>query len=295
MNTKLPYESIDFEAYLNQYFAREDAITALPTEAELKELARKGIIKEQLVLAVQPEGTCAEAGDTLTLCTVSALPKFNNPRVTVSIGRGLYDKTLEAAVVGLQVGESCEITVQGQGVKATVLEIKRKCVPEPTDEMVVAMQVKDYQDNLITTVAQYEAFIAWEQTQSTLANINYYVMTPILEAHPIADYDEEDIRILGQLEREAFHQIFLEKQGVDLYALNKEQMREQLDCDTFDEFIEKRYEWYKMKIQQCLVYGKVLGIALEGKFDPTARYEVLSDLTELMYGRIKEELIRRGK
>lgn len=294
MNTKFPYKKVDFEKALNNYFQREDAITALPTPEEMRENAIKAIVKEHIALVSQPAGTCAERGDTLTLKTVSSLPKFNKPKVTVSIGRGLYDKGLEAAMVGKKVGDTCTVTEKEQNVEVTVLEIKRKMVPAPTDEMVVALQAKDFENKIITTADDYIAFVMKEKELSTLANINYYVMEEILKAYPIEAYDEDDIRILGELEHDAFRKIFLEREGVDLDALSPEQLQEKMNVRSFAEFMKMRYDWYKMKIQQCCVFASILGIPLEGKYDPTSRYEVLSDLTNLMYERIKEELNRRN-
>lgn len=295
MITKFPYDPIDYDKYLNAYFQREDAVTRLPNEAELKEIARKGIVKEQLVLQTLPEGACAEIGDTLVIATVSELPKFNKPRVTVTIGRGLYDKTLEAALAGKKVGEGCTVTVKEKQVEASVLEIKRKVVPEPTDEMVVALQAKDYHGNLITTVADYEAFIAQDKIMSELANVNYYVMEAVIADHPMTEYDEEDIRILGELEKAFFIKMFREREGIDILKKTKEEMQELLHCDSIDDFIKLRYEWYKMKIQQCLIFGNILGIPMEGNFDPVSRYEVLSDLQMMMFDMIKEKINRRNK
>lgn len=294
MNTKFPYEKVDFEKAFNNYLQREDAITSLPTPEEMLENAIKAIVKEHITLVPQPKDACAEEGDTLTLKTVSTLPKFNKPKVTVSIGRGLYDKGLEAVMVGKKAGDTCIVTVKEQSVEVTVLEIKRKVVPAPTDEMVVALQAKDLEDKLITTVDDYIAFVMKEKELSTLASINYYVMEEILKEYPIEAYDEEDIRILGELEHDAFRKLFLEREGVDLDVLPPEQMQEKLSVNSFAEFIKIRYDWYKTKIQQCCVFASILGIPLEGKFDPTSRYEVLSDLQELMFAKIKEELNRRN-
>lgn len=295
MKTVFPYEGqIDFDSYLDKYLQREDAIRRIPTQAELKKLARKGVVKDQLVLAPLPEGACAQLGDTLTLRTVSELPKFNKERVTVSIGRGLYDKGLEEALAGKKVGEGCEVAVKGKPVSATVLEIKRKTAPEPTDEMVEAMGEKDYKGNLIRTYAEYEKFICEGKTYEAVGAVNYYMMTDIIADYPLTQYDEEDIRALGDLEREMFHKLFLEEKGVDLYQMPKEQMQEMWHCDSFDEFIAMRYEWYKTKIHQCLIYLNLFDLPCEGRTDPLDHYEVLAELTEMMYDRIKTELARRN-
>lgn len=129
MRTQFPYpERIDLNAYLDVYFQQENAIQRLPTEEELLELARKSIVKDHLELVVLPADGTIQTGDTVTLRTVSALPKFNKERV-VTIDRGLYDKTLEEALASKKAGDSCEVTVKDQPVSATVLEIKRKTVP----------------------------------------------------------------------------------------------------------------------------------------------------------------------
>lgn len=293
MNTKYPYGKIDYSKYFESYMAREDAIHSLPAPEDLKELARKAIVKDHLVLQPLPEGTKAEIGDTLTLKTVSELPKFHKEKVAVSIGRGLYDKGLEEALVGKQVGDSVSVLVKEQNVTATVLEITRKVAPMPTDEMVLALQAKNHQNKLITTVAEYEAFVAEDKVLSTLAEINYYTMTPLLEDYPIAEFDESDIAILGKLERDMFRDLFLKESGIDVETATPEQMQELLQVNTMDEFIALRREWYQMKIHQCYTYLNILGLPCEGKTDPLDHYEVLSELQMMMFDKIKNMLAER--
>ena len=63
MKTVFPYEGqISFDAYLDKYLQREDAIRRIPTQAELKELARKGVVKDQLVLGPLARGRVRPAG-----------------------------------------------------------------------------------------------------------------------------------------------------------------------------------------------------------------------------------------
>ena len=53
MKTVFPYrEQIDFGAYLDRYLQREDAIRRIPSPTELRELARKSVVKDQLVLTL---------------------------------------------------------------------------------------------------------------------------------------------------------------------------------------------------------------------------------------------------
>ena len=296
MKTKFPYSGrIDYAAYLDDYLKRPDAIQGIPAEAELLELARKAIVREQLVLVPLPEGTPAAQGDTAVLQTVSALPKYNKERVTVSLGRGLYNKELELALIGRQVGEQLRLTVQDCPVEVRLLELKRKQAPEPTDEMVAALEQKDLQGNPLLTVAAYRDYIRKTKTEEALANINYYTMEKILADYPISDYDEEDIRILGELEAEKFKALFLEKEGIDLTKQVPRDWEEDMNVHSLAEFIAMRRDWYKMKLQQCLIYLNILELPCQGQTDPLDHYEVLSELQLKMFEMIRKELERRNR
>ena len=294
MYTKFPYEEpIDFGKYLDEYLKRDGAIKSIPTDAELKELARKSIVREQLELVSLPQQEPAIAGDTAILKTVGQAPKFNKERVTVTLGRGLYNKDLESALIGCTVGQSVEMMIDDSPVSATVLELKRKQSPEPTDDMVVQLQVKDHQGNLITTVADYEAYIRQEKVMHTLAEVNFYVLTDIIKDYPMTEYDEEDIRILGQLEKENLSQL-LRGQGLDPDKEVPKDWEEKMGIHSLDEFVEKRRDWYQMKIQQSYLLLNILGLPCEGKTDPLDHYEVMSELQMLVFDKIRAELERRN-
>ncbi len=293
MKTAFPYEGrIDFDRYLDEYLKRDDAIRALPMDAELKELARKAIIRDQIVLTPLPDGEPAQEGDTAILKTESALPRFNKERVTVTLGRGLYSRELEQSLIGKAVGESVTMEIQGEQVRAALLELKRKQAPEPTDEMVRSLQAKDNQGNPVTTVAAYETYIHEQKTMEALATVNYYVMQKILADYPMTAFDESDIRVLGQLEKVYFAGL-LRKQGFDPEKEVPPDWEKDMHIHSLDEFIEKRRDWYQMKIQQCLIFLNILGLPCEGKTDPLDHYEVLSELQLRIFDKIKEELERR--
>ncbi|MBR1814564.1 MAG: hypothetical protein IJ773_12190 [Lachnospiraceae bacterium] len=294
MHTTFPYEGqINYPAYLDAYFAKEEAFRSLPSDAELKELARKSIVREQLVLVPLDPNEAAAAGDTAVIRTESSLPKFHKGRVTVTLGRGLYSKDLEEALIGKKAGESVRVQISGEDVFSTVLELKRRQVPEPTDDMVLALEQKDGNGHLLRTVAEYEEYIRQTKTDEVLANINYYTMEQILADYPMEHYDEEDIRILGELEAAKFTALFREQEGIDLTKEVPKSWEEDMHIHSLAEFIEKRRDWYKMKIRQCLIYLNILGLSCEGATDPLDHYEVLSELQEKMFRRIREELERR--
>lgn len=294
MKTVFPYEGrIDFGSYLDKYLQREDAIRRIPTDEEIKELAKKSIVREQLVLTELSKGTPAGIGDTAILKTESGISKFNKPSVTVTLGRGLYNKELENAVVGKKVGETADVTINDQPVKATVLVLKRKQVPEPSDEMVKAMQVKDLEGRPVETVRDFIAFTEKQKMAEILQTVNYYVMESLMKDYPVKDFDEDDIRILGELEAESLKKYLLEHDGIDL---TKEVPKawEEHGIDSLDGFIASRGPWYQIKITQCLILLNILDLPGEGKTDPLDHYEVLSELQQKMFEHIKTELERRN-
>lgn len=192
---------------------------------------------------------------------------------------------------GRTAGESYQLDIQGEPVSVTVLEIKRKQMPElPTDDMAEALQIKDPQGKLIRTVEEYTAYICQEKTMEALAVINYNVMEKLIEDYPVTEIEEEDIRVLGDLEYEYLGRIYKEQDGIDVEDLTKEEAQEKWHCDSFADFIRLRYEWYKIKIQQCLILSHILGAADEPRYDYTDHYEVLSELTDLMFKKLESRL-----
>lgn len=293
MRTALPDSfKIDFDHYFLAYLQRPDAVAKLPTEDELIELARKAITREQFVLASLPQEVPAAPGDTATLRVSSDIPRYNKEKVVVTLGRGLYCRELEEALIGHKEGDAVSLEIQCKPVTALILELKRKQAPEPTDEMVQALQVKTPSGKEIRTVKEYEDFICQEKTMAVLSEVNYYIISQILDDLPPIICDEEDIRRLGELERAYFVSFFLESEGIDIREGIPEAWK-QGDIRTLDDFICARREWYTMKIRQCLVFLNILGLPCQGKNDPLDHYEVFQELQMKIFDLIKAKLERR--
>ncbi|GEM_PF-3597128 len=295
LKTPFPYDPIDYEAYFDAYLGREDAVKTLPDREELRALARKNIVKGHITLEEIPADEAVASGDTVSFSCESTLPKYNKEKITVSIGRGLFNRPLEDALIGAKKDEVLETSADGEPVRVRILSIRRKLVPEPTDEMAAEMGVKDMRQQPVTTVAGYEEMIYEQKRMEVLGAVNYYVTEPIFRDHPVMDCAAEDLSALADLEERMFYEMFLRDEGIDLYKESKEAMQARWGCDSFRDFIALRYDWYKIKVQQCLVYANILGIPLTGEMDPTKRYEVLSELTLKMYDRAEEAMKKRSK
>ncbi len=294
LKTVFPYEGIDYNTYVKAYLGKEDALRSLPDREECRALARKNIVKGHITLRKVPAEEPVQQGDTVTFSCESGLLKYNRPKLTLSVGRGLFSRAVEDALIGRTAGDTFVTEADQCPVRVSVFEIRRKEVPEPTDEMAAEMGVKNMKQEPVTTVAGYEEMIYQQKRMEILQTVNYYVTEPIFRDYPIDSIAEEDIQALGALEEQMFYEMFLRDEGIDLYKESKEAMQERWGCDSFRDFIKMREDWYRIKIRQCLIYGQILGIPLTGEMDPTKRYEVLSELSLKMFDKTEEVLRRQA-
>ena len=282
MKTQI-HNKLELRPYLDQLDP-----SRFPGDREIDEAVKKRLTKAHIALKELPEGETVQAGDTVMLRTESALPKFNKAKLPVTVGTGLYDKELEAALVGKTVGESGTVSKNGETVAYEIISAKRKFVPALTDAMAAEQGIEG-----VNTVEKFRAHLAKEKTDFALGGMAGEVMEAMLRDVETDEPASEDLDRLGELELRFFKVMFLKEKGIDLDKLTPEEFRENLGCGSFEEFIENRREWYCMKVKYCLAFSSALGIPLEGNYDPMARYEAMSDLQGILMERIREDLLRR--
>lgn len=282
MRTKLE-NHVDLTPYLDKA-----DLSYIPSEADVDEGVRKALTKGELVLKELGENAEIQAGNVVLLHTESTLPKFNKACVTVTVGAGLYDKGLEQAIIGLKVGDCKVVTVKEMSVSVEVLQIKSRMVPELTDELVEKQGIED-----IHTLSEYRKYYRNNMMDSAIGRAMYEILGKIAEDYPISEFDETDISILGQLEREFFIEVFQNEQGIDLRVDIPDDWKNDFHIKTLDEFIAKRYEWYKVKIHQSLLLLDILDIPCEGEYDPLLHYDAYSKLQAQMIKKLETELTGR--
>lgn len=90
------------------------------------------------------------AGDTVTVCLEGSTPRYQRKALPLTVGKGLFDPALEAALVGRAVGERFSAPSAEGPVPATVLQCCRRIVPELNDAFVLSLDLEG-----VSTVAQY--------------------------------------------------------------------------------------------------------------------------------------------
>lgn len=131
----------------------------LSLTVEKKEIQQ--FIEEEFVRVAKQHGQIVQLdapetigeGDIVEVSLRSVLEKFNKT-VPLALGRGFFDKEVEAAMVGMEVGQEKTVLIQGEDVSISVISAKRKVVPEVTAAMLAEEFGEFYPD--AQTVAEFE-------------------------------------------------------------------------------------------------------------------------------------------
>ena len=102
----------------------------------------KDLVRVLKKYGVKTEANTVSDGDSVTVSCVSELPRYNKPNVPVIVGRGLFGRDAEAALIGMSRGETKRIEQDGKAVELTVSRIVRTVLPELNDENVASFGIE---------------------------------------------------------------------------------------------------------------------------------------------------------
>ena len=261
----------------------------LPSEAEIDAIMRKRLTKGALVLTTLGQDEPIQEGDAVIFAVTGGTGKYNKPKLMVTVGQGLYNKDIEAGMVGHRTGDSYDDQAEDVAVRITILEIRRKTVPEPTDEMAAAMGIEG-----VTNLGEYRVHLTNELTDHVVHPATAQVVEKLVEQAAPQKPDESVIRTLGELEWDFFCTIYKNEKGIDLEQLTSEELMEHFHCESKQAFLDMRRDWYITKARQCVVLGTALGVELTGELDALTQYEALSKLTMLLVDRVRAEIKGRN-
>ena len=173
------------------------------------------------------EVTELQKGDIAVIDLESSLDRFDRKGLTLAVGSGLFDKELEAALIGKKTGDEFTAAVKGTPVKVTVKSGKRTVFPQPTDEMAkqYAESIEGMED--IATVAQYiehvKAQYITEQKQNTifrtLDEMLQYVLT-----HSDWEFDDHELEEIYKDMLENMEQMAQETCGKSFEEMTDEEI-----------------------------------------------------------------------
>ena len=108
------------------------------TEEELNEKVQKILTRHAAMIDVDT----VAPDDFVMLDTSSDVPKFNKKAITLRVGKGLFSKALEEAILGMHRGETRIAALPEGTATVHILTIKRRVLPALTDETVRSLRME---------------------------------------------------------------------------------------------------------------------------------------------------------
>lgn len=263
-----------------------------PTTADIESRVVKELTRGRVTF-VDADSSPIENGFRVTLHTESALPKFNKEKVTVTVGSGLYDRTVEDRLLDMRVGDSAQVTVKDKPVSFTVQKAEKKQIPGLTDEMVRELSIEG-----VDTLSAYRAYIARKIKTAYASKLLEQLLEQLTQASVFSGTEEADIEKVIDLEysplnaRFGLDRLTPEEWKNDLGRTELKAYYEQIYPDVAivfgttgkDSFYEVRREPAIRTIRECLIMNACLG----SDVDPTEEPNAKKTLTEAFTNRITE-------
>lgn len=167
-------------------------------------------------ITYQPQQEVA-TGDIVTADLVSDTAKFNR-NLKINVGKGFFDKELEAKLCGVRLHEPTSIQHSTAGViTVTVTDIQRLQVPPLTDEIVARGNLEG-----IHTAEEYRQSIRREIAKEDILQKAYEYLDT-LSAQSDFDIDQGEIEALVEKEMDRCRDI-ARSQGTVFDEMSKEQL-----------------------------------------------------------------------
>ena len=215
------YRTVDLKEWIKPFILDEAAL-----EREFQRLTNPYIRWEP--------GERAASGDLVTCCLVSECPRFQKDRVRFAASSGMFHPVLEKISVGMAVGETRETDLPEGRVALTVLEVTRRVVPEPTDEMAAKLGLEGVLD-----LASYRAYLIEQQKEKHLEEVLYepvqYLTETMLAETEFVLYKEDWSRAVEwELDRS---RVLCLQEGMTLEEMTAEQFDGRIPVKSYYELV----------------------------------------------------------
>lgn len=203
-------------------------------ERQLKRVMRSNKVIENV--------TVLEKGDVAVIDLESSLERYNRTKLTLTVGSGLFDKELEAQLIGKTTGETFELIIKDTAVKVTVISGKRTVFPAPTDEAVKAYAATVENMEGVETVAQFcecvkQLYFKEEKQNIIFGTVNAvqdYVLT-----HSDWEFDPDEFQQMYDSMLEDMEQMAQESCGKTFVEMTDEEIARETDIPTKEALLEE--------------------------------------------------------
>lgn len=194
---------------------------------------QKSLTKIVKKYVVMKDADSVQKGDFVTVDLKSDEKRYNKIDVPINIGSGLFDLEFETNVVDIKKGENRDIKINGFDVNVTVKSIKRRVVPEITDEMIMDLHIEG-----ISTVNDYKNYIVEKASKEknfeiiTTKAIDYVIEQSefIISEEDVSTLYPEEMKgkeAFCELQNTTLEELFAKPQGLSLEEFME---REKVNC-----------------------------------------------------------------
>lgn len=142
-------------------------------------------------LAIEDQMGAIQKGDIVAIKIASSDITLASECERLSVGKGFFDKDIEAALVGKKKGDMFSVTGNGSQAEITVLWVRRRVVPKFTDAMAAEMGIED-----VATVQEYTDYVTQElveEDKEKKQNVIWLMVSKELLAESEFEVDEAEI------------------------------------------------------------------------------------------------------
>lgn len=241
MNSKV-IRSASVEALVGQHPWR-----ATPDYKAMEEQIYQVTLKHKKYGAVE---TIA-VGDIAALTLVSETKKFNR-KLKLQVGANMFDRELEAALVGGEAGKTFAVSHSAGQITCTVEAIQRLVVPALTDEMAQKLQIEG-----ISTAAALKEHYLQESLKKQLLDEVFDFIPAFLDQWEVA-IDEQDLIEMDEHEMERCRGIS-RSMGQVFDEMTEEQLLGAVGCRNIPEFRAMIHEYHKKTLRALLAEAYLSG------------------------------------
>lgn len=192
------------------------------------------------------------SGDQIIAEMRSSVDKFNK-NIPIVIGMGLFNKSFEDKLLGLKKNEVKCISVDGSTVEVKITDIKRKTVPDVTNDMIMKLGIEG-----VSTVDEFNRYsfdeAASKIKEEKLSKIYSIALNEMAEKSKF-ELVQQDMEKLIDTELSRCRAL-AKSENMVLEEMTEEQLSARIPCRTVAKFKEFLKEFEKKQLKSLLIAMK---------------------------------------
>ena len=187
------------------------------SEEEMKDEVQRYLMRNSTLV----EAESVSADDIVVIDITSDVSKFCKQSLSLRVGKGLYSEEVENGILGMEKGGQRDLSLTGCTAHVVVKDIKRRVIPETTDENIMALglegisTLKDLRDSIYKKsfrdyIEDYSEAVAVELSNEAVNRSVFRL-------------DEDDISMMNR-ESDAMAEDMLRASGLDPLSATDEEI-----------------------------------------------------------------------